>query len=92
MVKSSALIILAAGIATAMAENWVLTWADEFNGGSIDRSKWNFEIGNGGWGNNELEYYTDRSENARVENGNLIISANRDWYNGNEYSSARMKT
>ncbi len=54
-----------------------LVWSDEFNGTSIDTSKWNFEIGNGewGWGNNELQYYTGRTENARIENGNLVIEA-----------------
>ena len=48
---------------------WKLTWSDEFNGDSIDRSHWGFEIGNGGggWGNNEKEYYTDRPDNAFVK-------------------------
>lgn len=57
-------------------------WSDEFDGGQIDRNKWKFDIGGGGWGNNELEYYTDRPENAFVNNGNLIIQALREDYGG----------
>ena len=45
-----------------------LIWSDEFDGNSIDTSKWGFDIGGGGWGNNELEYYTDRWDNAYVSN------------------------
>jgi beta-glucanase (GH16 family) len=74
-------------------KEWKLVWSDEFNGtGLPDSSKWAFDIGNWGWGNNELEYYTaNRPENARQENGNLIIEARKDdgvypW------SSARLTT
>jgi beta-glucanase (GH16 family) len=48
---------------TGLAQkSWVMTWSDEFNGTTIDQNKWHFEEGNGykGWGNNELEYYTNR--------------------------------
>jgi beta-glucanase (GH16 family) len=71
-----------------------LVWADEFNGSSIDASKWNFEIGNGvgGWGNTERQYYTANSGNARVINGNLEITARRESYAGFDYTSARMTT
>jgi beta-glucanase (GH16 family) len=79
---------------------WTLTWSDEFNGpnGSrTDASKWTFEIGGNGWGNHELEYYTDRPKNARVEHGNLVIQALAEKYKGRDgvgrdYTSARMKT
>lgn len=73
---------------------WKLTWSDEFNGHSIDRSKWGFETGNGesGWGNNELEYYTDRPANAFVENGMLHIRVLKESYHGFNYTSARMLT
>jgi beta-glucanase (GH16 family) len=74
-------------------KEWKLVWSDEFNGtGLPDSSKWAFDIGNWGWGNNELEYYTvNRLENARQEDGNLIIEARKDdgvypW------SSARLTT
>jgi len=67
-------------------------WNDEFE--TIDTSKWTFEIGTGssGWGNNEKEYYTDRSENAYVQDGILHIRANKEDYKGSKYTSARMIT
>jgi len=76
------------------AQNWQLVWQDEFNyNGVPDPTKWGYDTGNNGWGNNELENYTaSRTENARAENGTLIIEARRDWYQGIEYSSARLVT
>ena len=69
-------------------------WNDEFEGHSVDEGKWNFEIGNGanGWGNNEKEFYTNRLENAYVEDGLLHIRANKETYNGFDYTSARLTT
>jgi len=69
-----------------------LVWSDEFNGTSLDASAWTFETGNNGWGNNELENYTDRKQNSFVSNGNLIIEARSESYNGVQYTSARMIT
>jgi len=69
-----------------------LVWSDEFNGSSINTANWSFETGGGGWGNNELENYTNRTENARISNGTLIIEARRENFGGNAYTSARMKT
>ncbi len=86
------LVCIGLATTTAMAEKWVLTWSDEFNGDSIDRSKWGFEIGGNGWGNQELEYYTDRQENAFIDNGNLVIKAIKEQYEGMDYTSARMVT
>lgn len=73
---------------------WKLVWSDEFDyTGLPDSKKWNYDIGGNGWGNNELQYYTDkRSENARVENGNLIIEARKENFNSNKYTSARLIT
>jgi beta-glucanase (GH16 family) len=71
---------------------WNLIWSDEFNGTSIDPSNWVFETGGGGWGNGELENYTNRPANATVSNGNLLIIAKKENYGGNSYTSARMKT
>lgn len=79
-------------IYTAVPGGYRLVWSDEFEGNSIDRSKWGFDLGGGGWGNNELECYTDRSENAYVSGGLLHIRALRDSYGGRDYSSARMLT
>jgi beta-glucanase (GH16 family) len=80
--------------------DWVLTWSDEFNGptGSLpDTTKWAIERGGGGWGNQELEYYTPRRENLRLENGNLVIDALREEFTGSDgvkrdYTSARLIT
>ena len=69
-----------------------LVWSDEFNGNSIDTGKWGFDIGGGGWGNNELQYYTNRWENAYVADGLLHIRARRESYGGRDYTSARMLT
>jgi beta-glucanase (GH16 family) len=75
-------------------ETWQLVWSDEFNGPDIDESKWNFEIGTGnwGWGNGESQYYTNRQENAFIQDGKLIIKALNEDYNGADYTSARMTT
>ena len=75
-------------------EEYILVWSDEFNGNEIDLNKWTFEVGNGnwGWGNGEHQYYTSRSENAFIEDGNLVIQALYENYNGYNYTSARMKT
>ncbi|MGE5451696.1 MAG: RICIN domain-containing protein [Acidobacteriota bacterium] len=69
-------------------------WSDEFNySGLPDGNKWSFEVQRPGWVNHELQNYTgNRLENARVENGHLVIEARRDWYQGYEVSSARLKT
>jgi beta-glucanase (GH16 family) len=69
-----------------------LAWSDEFNyRGLPDSSKWGYDTGGDGWGNHELEYYTvRRKENARVENGRLIIEARKEQWDGKPYTSARL--
>lgn len=85
-------------VQTLPERNWELTWSDEFNGtsgSSPDASKWSFDIGtgNGGWGNQELQYYTNRPENISHDgNGNLVITAKKESYNGSAFTSARIKT
>src|SRR5690242_14893919 len=71
-----------------------LVWSDEFDrDGAPDPSHWSYDVGGGGWGNNELEFYTnDRRENARVENGSLIIEARREPWENRSYTSARLVT
>ncbi|MGA3027626.1 MAG: family 16 glycosylhydrolase [Bryobacteraceae bacterium] len=72
---------------------WELVWGDEFKyTGKPDPTKWDYDTGGGGWGNDELEYYTDRIENARVEGGRLIVEARREEYKGRHYTSARLVT
>jgi beta-glucanase (GH16 family) len=71
-----------------------LVWSDEFNyNGLPDDTKWNYDTGGHGWGNNELQFYTSkRLENARVENGHLIIEARKENLQGRKYTSARLIT
>ena len=69
-----------------------LNWADEFNGTSIDASSWMHEMGASGWGNNELQYYTDRSDNSFIQDGALVIEAKEENFAGAPYTSARMIT
>lgn len=81
---------------------WELVWSDEFNlpdGARIDPTKWTAEVGGEGWGNRERQYYTQRRENATIENGCLVIRAIREnlagsrcWYGPCEYTSARLET
>jgi beta-glucanase (GH16 family) len=75
-------------------DGWTLVWNDEFNTGTIpDPDKWSYDVGGSGWGNNELEYYTQyRKENARVENGSLVIEARKEAFQGMKYTSARLLT
>ncbi len=78
------------------SRNWQLSWSDEFEGTagtSPDASKWAFDIGNNGWGNQELQNYTSRPENVSLDgNGNLVIIALRENLGGSQYTSARIKT
>jgi beta-glucanase (GH16 family) len=71
-----------------------LVWSDEFDEGmQPNPEKWSYQVGGGGWGNQELQYYTDsRPENARIENGTLIIEARRESFGGSPYSSARLRS
>lgn len=71
--------------------NYTLVWDDEFNGNSLS-SSWTFDIGTGssGWGNNELQYYTDK--NHSVNNGYLEITAKKEQFNAQQYTSSRLKT
>ena len=71
---------------------WTLVWHDEFDGPEIDRANWTFDSGGHGWGNNEMEYHTDRSENARIEDGQLVIEARAETFGNRDYTSARLKT
>lgn len=77
-----------------------LVMQDEFDiDGNLDSALWSFDIGNGegteagkGWGNNELQYYTDRAENATIQNGILIITAKKESFEGSNYTSAKILT
>jgi beta-glucanase (GH16 family) len=70
-----------------------LIWSDEFNvNGAPDSTKWGYDTGAGGWGNNESQYYTNRPENVIVQNGVLKINTIKEVYNGSNYTSARLLT
>lgn len=69
---------------------WKYSWGDEFVGPQIDASKWGYEIGY--IRNSEAQYYTTRPENARIENGNLLIQGLHDNWEGYEYTSASVST
>ena len=88
--------LLLAALPAAPAQT--LLWSDEFSGTAVDPNNWEFMIGDGcaygncGWGNNELEYYTSRPENAYVSGGYLHIVARAESYAGAQFTSARLRT
>lgn len=88
------LFILASCSEQQKKQEWKLVWNDEFEySGLPDSSKWSFESGGHGWGNNELEYYTAAdTSNAVVRNGELIITARKQQKDSNQYTSARLRT
>ena len=73
-------------------KGYSLVWADEFDGSSLNLNNWGFDIGNSGWGNNELEYYQDGNKNVTVANGTLTITAKKEKVQSANYTSARIKT
>ena len=90
-------------MATSKRSGWTLVWADEFDGTQVDSKKWDFDLGNGfydyknnawvpGWGNEELQYYTDTPVNASVKDSLLTIRAVKESIHGCGYTSARLKT
>ena len=88
--------IMSTHVASADDGEWKLVWQDEFDGESLDFSKWEIEVNAFGGGNNELQIYTDRRENVRVEDGRLILEARRDNYGiagtVREFSSGRIRS
>lgn len=76
--------------------NWQLVWSDDFDGAVStlpDAKKWAFDIGNSGWGNSELQYYTNKPENVALDgSGNLVITARKESFGGAAFTSARIKT
>lgn len=82
------------------SKGWTLAWSDEFkqpDGSAPDPAKWNYALGGHGWGNQELETYTDRRENSQIVDGKLVITARRESFTGKdgiarEYTSARLLT
>jgi beta-glucanase (GH16 family) len=82
-------------VAAPPSSDWCLVWSDEFtqpDGSAPDPAKWRFDIGGNGWGNNELEFYTSRTNNVRIEDGKLVIEARREIFGGRTITSARLLT
>lgn len=87
--------------ANAYGTNWNIVWSDEFSEAQLNTNNWTFDIGNGfesggyyvpGWGNDELEYYTSRTNNVYLSNGFLHIHAQQESYGGQDYTSGRIKS
>jgi len=81
---------------TSSTAGFNLVWSDEFNGplgAAVDSTRWTFDVGGTGWGNDELEYYTSGTNNAALDGaGNLVIRAKQESMGGKSYTSARIKT
>lgn len=90
------MVIALAAAPLAAQTGWRLTWSDEFDGVALDTSKWVYAEDGRGGGNNELQYYTSRPENVRLEQGRLVITARRETYTGpdgtRQYTSGRIRT
>jgi beta-glucanase (GH16 family) len=103
LLAASALLLVVS--VPARAQTWTLAWSDEFNGpagSGVDTSKWTAETGGGGWGNQELQFYTNTTNNAYMDGaGSLVIKAIKEtlprktarcWYGQCQYTSARLIT
>jgi beta-glucanase (GH16 family) len=94
-----AVLLVLSGSCTVFSQNkdkpkWTLSWREEFNyNGLPDTTIWSYDVGGTGWGNDELQYYTQqRKQNAHVSNGHLYIQAIKENYKGKAYTSARLVT
>ena len=80
----------------AVDSDWKLVWSDEFEGDSLDTDVWCYDVGIGpegnGWGNEEIQYYTDRTDNVSVSDGELKITAKKEQYANRNYTSGRITT
>ncbi len=79
----------------ASSDGWRLVWGDDFNqpnGASPAAAKWGYDVGGNGWGNNELEFYTSRTNNSWIEDGQLVIEARREDFERRNFTSARLLT
>ncbi|GAA4848336.1 family 16 glycosylhydrolase [Algivirga pacifica] len=84
--------LCAVSILPAQEPCYELVWSDEFEGSGLPNAeKWSYDVGGHGWGNDELQYYTDaRTKNARLQNGKLVIEAHNEGFGGKQYTSARL--
>ncbi|CDW87157.1 glycoside hydrolase family 16 [Stylonychia lemnae] len=73
-------------------QQWKVSWSDEFDGDKINLNNWNFDSGNSGWGENQLQYYTDKFDNAYLDKGSLNLVALKENFGDAEYTSARLNS
>jgi len=78
--------------ASANPEDWDFVWSDEFDGKELDKEKWKFDTGGHGFGNNELQFYTDRADNAFLEEGSLVVQAKPEKFQNRSYTSAKLQS
>ena len=78
--------------ASSHSDEWELVWSDEFDGKEVDPSKWKYDTGGHGFGNNELQFYTDRADNAYLEGGALVIEAKPEKFKNRAYTSAKLQS
>ena len=73
---------------------WELKWSDEFDAKELNEDVWTYDLGTGyyGWGNGELQSYTNRKKNVKLKDGNLVIHAMREHYGSSAFTSGRIKT
>jgi len=91
--KSAGVQIVSKSVQVTIAVKQSLIWSEEFDTpGSPNTTKWGYDTGGGGWGNNELEYYTNRTDNVNISNGTLKIIALKENYGGSTYTSGRILT
>ena len=91
--KNSGTLSISKSIQVVVAASQGLVWSEEFNyNGAPDPAKWGYDLGAGGWGNAELQNYTNRIENSVVSNGTLKINAIKENFNNSPYTSARLLT
>lgn len=89
--NTTGLVIPASGYTTPTEyAGKTLVWADEFNADTLNTGNWSYELGAGGWGNNELQYY--REDNTSLVDGNLVITAKKQSFGGSDYTSSRLVT
>jgi beta-glucanase (GH16 family) len=78
--------------AASHPDEWELVWSDEFDGKEIDKAKWKYETGGHGFGNNELQFYTDRADNSYLEQGALVLHAQPEKFQNRSYTSAKLQS
>ena len=89
--KKIAFIIFSFFASISTHAQWDLIWQDEFDGSSLDTTKWKVDVGGNGWGNNESQYYTAQG-NLNIQNSLLTITAKAEQFGNNQYTSAKIKT